>query len=142
MPQAKTRAIEVAEENARAEKGVQEDNAAGIHSNAVNQYRKRKIARSLEIRMAGTPRARGLAEVVSPLQPERANAVQPPSMLPSTCRRASSETFARNSSPILVIFSDKDGAGEIAPIWLRVKCLFAQHSFPKVLRRSLWAGHF
>ena len=70
MPQAKTRAIEVAEKNARAEKGVQEDNAAGIHSNAVNQYRKRKIARSLEMETANTLRTRGCARAANPLRPE------------------------------------------------------------------------
>lgn len=88
MPQAKTRAIEVAEKNARAEKGVQEDNAAGIHSNAVNQYRKRKIARSLEMETANTLRTRGCARAANPLRPEeRAN------KLPATVRASTTRPY-------------------------------------------------
>ena len=113
MPQAKTRAIEVAEENARAEKGVQEDNAAGIHSNAVNQYRKRKIARSLEMETANTLRTRGCARAATPLRPEeRAN------KLPATVR-------ASTTRPLVAGEGEHDqipcslGAGATRPLTAR-----------------------
>lgn len=113
MPQAKTRAIEVAEKNARAEKGVQEDNAAGIHSNAVNQYRKRKIARSLEMETTNTLRTRGCARAANPLRPEeRAN------KLPATVR-------ASTTRPLVAGEGEHDqipcslGAGATRPLTAR-----------------------